>query len=199
MIILRQNLSSSRSSSVPIWDCARLLWSVSCLRFYRSRQRPPLRFVISTLPIKTNRKPYISWIVKSLRTVSLELSGITAPGNPLFTLFLRLGEALWGDCLNGKKYRPKDRLNTCYMVMQEVNHQLFTESVLDEVLISMEEANQKRAEEILSRLDLLDFKDRHPMSLSGGQKQRVAIASVIASKRSILFLMNRPAALITGI
>lgn len=73
------------------------------------------------------------------------------------------------------------------MVMQEVNHQLFTESVLDEVLISMEEANQKRAEEILSRLDLLDFKERHPMSLSGGQKQRVAIASVIASKRSILF------------
>ena len=95
----------------------------------------------------------------------------------------RCGEIVW----NGKKYRPKDRLNTCYMVMQEVNHQLFTESVLDEVLISMEEANQKRAEEILSRLDLLDFKDRHPMSLSGGQKQRVAIASVIASKRSILF------------
>ena len=93
------------------------------------------------------------------------------------------GEIVW----NGKKYRPKDRLNTCYMVMQEVNHQLFTESVLDEVLISMEEANQKRAEEILSRLDLLDFKDRHPMSLSGGQKQRGAIASVIASKRSILF------------
>lgn len=95
----------------------------------------------------------------------------------------RCGEIVW----NGKKYRPKDRLNTCYMVMQEVNHQLFTESVLDEVLISMEEANQKRAEEILSRLDLLDFKDRHPMSLSGGQKQRVAIASVIDSKRSILF------------
>ena len=95
----------------------------------------------------------------------------------------RCGEIVW----NGKKYRPKDRLNTCYMVMQEVNHQLFTESVLDEVLISMEEANQKRAEEILSRLDLLDFKDRHPMSLSGGQKQRVAIASAIASKRYILF------------
>ena len=103
----------------------------------------------------------------------------------------RCGEIVW----NGKKYRPKDRLNTCYMVMQEVNHQLFTESVLDEVLISMEEANQKRAEEILSRLDLLDFKDRHPMSLSGGQKQRVAIASVIASKRSILFFDEPTSAL----
>ena len=42
--------------------------------------------------------------------------------------------------------------------MQEVNHQLFTESVLDEVLISMEEENQERAEEILNRLDLLAFK-----------------------------------------
>ena len=95
----------------------------------------------------------------------------------------RCGEIVW----NGRKYRPKDRLNTCYMVMQDVNHQLFTESVLDEVLISMEEENQERAEEILNRLDLLAFKDRHPMSLSGGQKQRVAIASAIASKRSILF------------
>ena len=73
------------------------------------------------------------------------------------------------------------------MVMQEVNHQLFTETVLDEVLISMEEPDTKQAEEILSRLDLLPFRDRHPMSLSSGQKQRVAIASAIASKRSILF------------
>ena len=94
----------------------------------------------------------------------------------------RCGEVIW----NGRTYRPKDRLNTCYMVMQEVNHQLFTETVLDEVLISMEE-NQEQAEEILAKLDLTGFKDRHPMSLSGGQKQRVAIASAIASKRSILF------------
>ena len=76
--------------------------------------------------------------------------------------------------------------------MQEVNHQLFTETVLDEVLISMEEPDTKQAEEILTRLDLLLFRDRHPMSLSGGQKQRVAIASAIASKRSILFFDEPP-------
>ncbi len=73
------------------------------------------------------------------------------------------------------------------MVMQDVNHQLFTERVLDEVLISMEDEDEKRAEEILDSLDLLPLKERHPMSLSGGQKQRVAIASAIASKRSVLF------------
>lgn len=94
----------------------------------------------------------------------------------------RCGEIVW----NGKNYRPKDRINICYMVMQEVNHQLFTESVMDEVLISMEDENMSHAEQILDKLDLTGYRDRHPMSLSGGQKQRVAIASAIASNRKIM-------------
>ncbi|RAV05542.1 ABC transporter ATP-binding protein [Paenibacillus sp. YN15] len=80
----------------------------------------------------------------------------------------------------------KHRVKKCYMVMQDVNHQLFTESVLDEVLLGMEEEDDNRAADILDGLDLLQQKERHPMSLSGGQKQRVAIASAIASKRDIL-------------
>lgn len=88
--------------------------------------------------------------------------------------------------LNGQVLKPKDRLNTCYMVMQEVNHQLFTESILDEIRISMKHEDEKIENKILKELDLLLYKDRHPMSLSGGQKQRVAIASAIASNRSIL-------------
>ena len=36
-----------------------------------------------------------------------------------------------------KTYSRKERLKLCYMVMQDVNHQLFTESVLDEILLSM--------------------------------------------------------------
>ena len=72
--------------------------------------------------------------------------------------------------------------------MQDTNHQLFTESVLDEVLISMPEENEDRAKEILKEVDLLEFADRHPMSLSGGQKQRAALACAIASERPILLL-----------
>lgn len=87
----------------------------------------------------------------------------------------------------GVKKKRKELLKECYMVMQDVNHQLFTESVLDEVMISMKEENEEKAEKILSKLDLLPFKDRHPMSLSGGQKQRLAVASAIASQREILF------------
>ncbi|MBQ3163451.1 MAG: hypothetical protein IJC02_02775 [Lachnospiraceae bacterium] len=32
--------------------------------------------------------------------------------------------------MNGKEYKAKQRLKLCYMVMQDVNHQLFTESEL---------------------------------------------------------------------
>ena len=87
-----------------------------------------------------------------------------------------------------KTYSNRQRLKICYLVMQEVNHQLFTETIQDEVMISMKEENEKEADKFLDMLDLIKVKDRHPMSLSGGQKQRAAIASAIASGRSVLFL-----------
>ena len=89
---------------------------------------------------------------------------------------------------DGKALRPKDRLNRCYMVMQDAGHQLFTESVLDEVLISMAEEDESAARDILARLDLTAFAERHPASLSGGQKQRLAIASAMAAGRTVVFL-----------
>ena len=92
------------------------------------------------------------------------------------------------ETLDGHILTAKDRLKTCYMVMQDVNHQLFTESVSEEILISMEEENEEEANRIMEKLDLLPLKDRHPMSLSGGQKQRVAIACALASRQKILIL-----------
>ena len=91
----------------------------------------------------------------------------------------------------GKEYRRRQRQKLIFLVMQDANHQLFTESVLDEVLISQREEDEEEARRILSSLDLESFADRHPQSLSGGQKQRVAVASAIASGREIL-LFDEP-------
>jgi energy-coupling factor transport system ATP-binding protein len=82
----------------------------------------------------------------------------------------------------------KARLKKCYMVMQDVNHQLFTESVMDELLISMKKPDEQEALEILAQLGLSAYAKRHPMSLSGGEKQRVAIATALASDREYIVL-----------
>ena len=93
----------------------------------------------------------------------------------------------------GNKIKRRKRLKKCYMVMQDVNHQLFTESVVDEVLLSMKDMENvddfkknSLADKILHDLDLVGLKDFHPMALSGGQKQRVAIASAVASGCEII-------------
>ena len=85
-----------------------------------------------------------------------------------------------------KIYSRRERLKLCYMVMQDVNHQLFTESVLDELFLSMSTEDQAKAEAVLAEMDLLPYWERHPMGLSGGQKQRVAVASAIASERPLI-------------
>ena len=88
--------------------------------------------------------------------------------------------------VNGKALDWKARLKHCYMVMQDTSHQLFTESVTAEILLSMDDEDETVVEQILEQFDLLEYKDRHPLSLSGGQKQRVAIASAIVSNREII-------------
>ena len=103
-----------------------------------------------------------------------------------------LGRRAKGTILyKGKSYKRRQRQKIIYLVMQDVNHQLFSESVLDEVLISQDLQNEEDARRILVNLDLEQFANRHPQSLSGGQKQRVAVASAIASGRDIL-LFDEP-------
>lgn len=88
--------------------------------------------------------------------------------------------------LDGKKLNKKQLVNMSGFVMQDVNHQLFTDTVLTEVTLNLKNVDEKRVEEVLKRLDLWKYRDQHPMSLSGGQKQRVAIASVLLSDAKII-------------
>lgn len=78
-----------------------------------------------------------------------------------------------------------------YMVMQDVNYQLFAESVLSECTLGLKKSDIKSEEElrsVLERVGLWEYRDRHPNTLSGGQKQRLTVAvSMVYDKDIILF------------
>ena len=61
--------------------------------------------------------------------------------------------------IGNESLNAKQRIHKCYMVMQDVNHQLFTESVLDEILLSMKVEDKQRAREVLQEMDLLFYED----------------------------------------
>lgn len=77
------------------------------------------------------------------------------------------------------------------LVMQVVNHQLFTESVSQEMSLSMKHFNLEKLNQYLDIVNLNNYKNRHPMSLSGGEKQRLAIATSLASNKQV-FIFDEP-------
>ena len=88
--------------------------------------------------------------------------------------------------LNGRLLNRKERQKAAFCVMQDVNHQLFSDSVWGECRMSAPDAPNSTVEGVLDSLHLLPFRERHPMSLSGGQKQRLAVATALLSEKPIL-------------
>ena len=75
-----------------------------------------------------------------------------------------------------------------YMVMQDVNYQLFAESVGAECTFGIKQPDTALAESTLEELGLAPFRERHPNTLSGGQKQRLAAAtSMVCGKELLVF------------
>ena len=93
-----------------------------------------------------------------------------------------IGAYLW----NGKPQKTKARRKRSYMVMQDVNYQLFAESVEAECTFGIKQPDTALAEKTLEELGLAPFRDRHPNTLSGGQKQRLAAASSMVCGKELL-------------
>ncbi|MBD9183695.1 MAG: ATP-binding cassette domain-containing protein [Roseburia intestinalis] len=131
----------------------------------------------------------------------LHMSDVTVPAESIIAVTGHngAGKSTFLRCLCGleKKFKGhtvlddanlsgRQMLKNCYMVMQDVNHQLFCETVEEEIQLGMAEEKANKVSDLLRELDLAGFRERHPMSLSGGQKQRVAIASAVLAEKSVL-------------
>lgn len=85
-----------------------------------------------------------------------------------------------------KKLSEKARTKLFGMVMQEVNHQLFSDSVKNECMLANEEASEQEIRELLEKFDLEEYAEYHPMILSGGQRQRLAICQAVMGEKKLL-------------
>ncbi|MCR4673951.1 MAG: ABC transporter ATP-binding protein [Lachnospiraceae bacterium] len=167
---------------------------ISLKDFYFSYQKRP--YFIRRKKLTQEDTEILSLNVPELTIPKGTVVGVVGRNGTGKSTFLRCVCGLEKDChgtivSDGVTYAGKNRIGLSYMVMQDVNHQLFTDSVEAEVLLSMKNEDKNKCERILDSLGLLEFKDKHPMALSGGQKQRVAIASAIAADAKIL-LFDEP-------
>ena len=92
------------------------------------------------------------------------------------------GSIFW----KGRKCKEKERLKNSYMVMQDVNYQLFADSVEHECGFGIQNPDRQKITETMKHLELYEYKDRHPNTLSGGQKQRIAVAVSMICRKDIL-------------
>ncbi|MBM7687688.1 cobalt ABC transporter [Enterococcus ureilyticus] len=86
--------------------------------------------------------------------------------------------------LNGSVMSAKELIKESFVVMQDVNLQLFFETVEKEIRLNAK--NIHDVDKVVKMLNLESLLTRHPQTLSGGEKQRVAIASAVLSGKKLL-------------
>ena len=95
--------------------------------------------------------------------------------------------------LDGRELSCAQRQRISYFVMQDADYQLYSDSVINELLLGREPSqdNKRRTEEALELFHLQKVRNRHPASLSGGEKQRVVIAAAYCSDAEV-FVFDEP-------
>ena len=95
-----------------------------------------------------------------------------------------------GFFIDGKNVKQRKLSDYVYFVMQEADHQLYTDSVTEELRLGNKKIPgiDEKVSRILKMLHLENFKDCHPYALSGGQKQRLTIGAPMLSEKPIIVL-----------
>ena len=157
---------------------------------------------------RDEKKPALSDIHLSVREG--EFLGVIGPAGAGKTTLARAISGIvphhyHGDFYGSVLVDGKDTVDTSLidisrivgMVFQDVESQIISPIVEDELLYGLEnfgtprEEIPARLEEALAKVGISDLRDRSIGSLSGGQRQKVAIASILALKPRVL-VMDEP-------
>ncbi len=122
----------------------------------------------------------------------LAIAGKNGSGKTtLAKLILGLLEPVSGEVyVNGKK--PEPGRSKIGLVFQNPLHQLFCESVSEEIAFGLKNLTKMEMEQRINALlrehALFDHRDKHPLALSEGERKALALASVLAMDPDFLIL-----------
>ncbi|KPU42998.1 putative HMP/thiamine import ATP-binding protein YkoD [Oxobacter pfennigii] len=151
------------------------------------REAPTLD--IGNLTIRHKNKVILDKV--SLQASRGEVIGVVGHNGAGKTTFVRAlcglhtnceGQFIW----EGRLRNAKSRLKLSYLVMQDVNYQLFAETVEKECSLGIKKPDEQLVQRTMDDLGLTPYKTRHPNTLSGGQKQRTAVAVSMVCRKEIL-------------
>lgn len=153
--------------------------------------QPALQLELRDVSLHYQKHPVLDGI--NLKAGAGEIIGIIGHNGAGKTTFSRAlcglhkkadGQFIW----NGQPQSDKNRLKRAYMVMQDVNYELFAESVRAECSFGIRNVKTGLVDSTMEKLGLTPYQDKHPNTLSGGQKQRVAVAvSMVCGKDLLVF------------
>ncbi len=189
------SLPSGETAALPIrtLDLNRVALSVEAPQEVRDSEI--LLFAIENLHFGYERKGEellhdISFSARCGETVGLvgaNGSGKTTLGK-LLTGLLRPSAGTI--TLHGTKIGQKELQKSALFVMQEAEFQFFTNSVMNELRYGIQDTPEfrKKAERLLKKFGMWEYRNRHPFSLSGGQMQKLSLMIAYFSPKQIVTL-----------
>lgn len=172
-------------------QCAKWgLRSVQPVQIEKTRQTAGQQESLTVTDLEVRRDRSILWehlSINAQRGKAVALCGKNGSGKTtLAQVLCGLRKPAKGEIrLNGKRMTSKQLRKNSFLIMQDVNRQLFADSVLAEVMIGSQKSVEE-AKDILQTMQLEEFLERHPIALSGGQKQRLAVADGCFCEKDII-------------
>lgn len=134
--------------------------------------------VLKNINLKIKKGEIVSLIGKNgsgKTTLALLIMGLLKENSGNIRIF--------GKETNGSTKKIKKKIG---FLFQNPEYQLFCNTVSEEIKYGIN--TDIDSEKILKRMNLIDFKDKHPLTLSRGERQRVATATVLSIDPDILII-----------
>ncbi|RBP97770.1 hypothetical protein CRD60_03980 [Bifidobacterium aemilianum] len=159
---------------------------------------PGTRLHISKLTFRYKSSPDLALDIPDLTLTNQEVTGIIGRNGAGKSTLAKVLTGLVkpdrqsGFILDDQTQDRKELTRNSFLVFQDVNYQLFCESVEKELALGAQVSEGPLTAPVLlhvaEQLNLQDLLARNPNSLSGGEKQRVAVGCAVTSGKRLIVL-----------